>query len=243
MKRKTVCFIFAVSFLFLKNFIMAYTQRTYSQWAKTTPRSGWAQRPAEKRIPDLYKLIILGVLAWQVWGDSSTPAESFSAEQMSLLHPSDMPMATSHQEAGAYIERFAPVAKAEMRRSGIPASIILAQAILESQSGKSALATKANNHFGIKCFSSKCHKGHCMNFSDDSHKDFFLRFPNAWSSFRAHSNFLKQSARYKHLFKHHDYHTWAKGLANAGYATDKQYGEKLIRLIESLHLHQYDDKA
>jgi flagellum-specific peptidoglycan hydrolase FlgJ len=139
----------------------------------------------------------------------------------------------------AYIKRFAKVAQNEMHQFGIPASITLAQGLLESQAGKSPLATKNKNHFGIKCFSKNCQKGHCSNFTDDSHKDFFRIYATAWDSFRAHSQFL-QNKRYAHLIGEQDYRIWAKGLARAGYATDKQYANKLIRLIESLELERYD---
>lgn len=140
-----------------------------------------------------------------------------------------------------YIQRFSDVARSEMEQFGIPASITLAQGLLESSAGKSPLAKEANNHFGIKCFSKKCMKGHCKNFSDDHHKDFFRTYPSAWESFRAHSLFL-QKDRYKHLLdlEKTDYKNWAVGLKNAGYATDPNYARKLIRLIESLELDKYD---
>jgi len=147
-------------------------------------------------------------------------------------------------ECENYVSRFAPVAVAEMRKFGIPASIVLAQGLLESDAGASKLARNTNNHFGMKCFSNRCKKGHCVNFSDDSHKDFFVKFGNVWSSYRAHSKFLKNSRRYAQLFQLDatDYRGWARGLARAGYATDKKYGEKLIALIQNLHLHQYDQQ-
>ena len=141
----------------------------------------------------------------------------------------------------SYVRRFAHVARAEMQQFGIPASITLAQGLLESQAGNSPLAKEANNHFGIKCFSKNCKKGHCKNFSDDSHKDFFKTYPSAWESFRAHSQFL-QRERYRHLLDlpKTDYERWAVGLKKAGYATDPKYAEKLIRLIEHLELDKYD---
>lgn len=139
-----------------------------------------------------------------------------------------------------YVKRFAKVAQGEMHKFGIPASITLAQGLLESNAGKSPLASKNNNHFGIKCFSKKCKKGHCSNFSDDSHKDFFKVYPTAWDSYRAHSKFL-QGRRYQHLLKETNYKSWANGLVKAGYATDQAYGKKLIRLIESLELYKYDE--
>lgn len=141
-----------------------------------------------------------------------------------------------------YVERFAPVAMAEQQKFGIPASITLAQGLLESNAGESKLARNTNNHFGIKCFSNKCRKGHCKNFSDDSHKDFFVNYQNVWSSYRAHSQFLKNTGRYAKLFKlsDTDYRAWARGLQKAGYATDKRYGDKLIAIIQNLGLEQYD---
>ncbi len=144
-----------------------------------------------------------------------------------------------------YVERFAPVAEAELQRFGIPASITLAQGLLESNAGDSPLVRKTNNHFDIKCFSKTCKRGHCVNFTDDSHKDFFVRYDNAWSSFRAHSQFLKNSKRYAGLFRLDptDYRAWAKGLQEAGYATDPLYAQKLIALIENLGLDKYDDAS
>lgn len=141
-----------------------------------------------------------------------------------------------------YAERFAPLAVAEMRKFGIPASVTLAQGLLESDAGDSKLAASSNNHFGVKCFSKHCKKGHCVNFSDDSHKDFFVKYSNAWGSYRAHSQFLKNTRRYRHLFKSGpgDYRSWARGLAEAGYATDKKYGDKLIAIIQIMGLDRYD---
>jgi len=140
-----------------------------------------------------------------------------------------------------YVKRFAPVAVEEMNRYNIPASVTLAQGLLESNVGQSKLATHNNNHFGIKCFSKNCKVGHCSNHSDDSHKDFFRKYNTVWESYRAHSLFL-QRKRYRHLLKLQstDYKSWAKGLSKAGYATDKRYPEKLIGIIENLKLHRFD---
>jgi flagellum-specific peptidoglycan hydrolase FlgJ len=141
-----------------------------------------------------------------------------------------------------YIRHYAPVAQTEMRKFGIPASITLAQGLLESNAGTSGLAKNANNHFGMKCFSHRCKKGHCVNATDDTHKDFFLKFNNVWSSYRSHSLFLKDKPRYAGLFRLSptDYKGWARGLSKAGYATDRQYAEKLIRIIEDFQLHRFD---
>ncbi len=140
-----------------------------------------------------------------------------------------------------YIRRFSNVAVAEMNKFGIPASITLAQALLESDAGGSQLAQKNDNHFGIKCFERNCKKGHCANFSDDTHKDFFRKYNNAWESFRAHSHLLK-SKRYQHLhlLGTKNYKKWAHGLQKAGYATDQKYADKLINIIEKMELYRYD---
>lgn len=143
----------------------------------------------------------------------------------------------------AYVERFYKVAQTEMEKYGIPASITLAQGLLESNVGESRLAVKNNNHFGIKCFSRSCKRGHCSNFTDDSHKDFFRIYKSPWESYRAHSQLLKRG-RYNNLFNlaSTDYKGWAYGLKKAGYATDRYYAEKLINTIDDLDLHQYDQE-
>ena len=150
-------------------------------------------------------------------------------------------LAAKRKKQLAYVERFSKVAQTEMDKFGIPASITLAQGLLESNVGASRLATRNNNHFGIKCFSRKCRKGHCSNFTDDSHKDFFRKYKSAWESYRAHSKLLT-AKRYSKLYKlkKTDYKGWAKGLKKAGYATDPKYAEKIIALIDDLQLHQYD---
>ena len=140
-----------------------------------------------------------------------------------------------------YVKRYSEIAITEMKKYGIPASITLAQGLLESDAGGSRLSRKNNNHFGIKCFSKKCGKGHCSNFTDDTHKDFFRKYDNVWQSYRAHSIFL-QGKRYASLKKlgTKDYKGWARGLRKAGYATDKRYADKLIKIIEVMKLDKYD---
>ncbi len=138
-----------------------------------------------------------------------------------------------------YIERFARVAIAEMHKFGVPASITLAQALLESDAGSSQLAVESNNHFGIKC-RSKCLSCTCRNYADDDRYDMFRVFQTAWESFRAHSQLMHDS-RYQHLLKlGKDYRKWAKGLEDAGYATDPQYAEKLVQIIEFFDLYLFD---
>lgn len=139
-----------------------------------------------------------------------------------------------------YIRQYAPTAMSEMRRSGVPASITLAQGILESAAGTSRLAVKANNHFGIKCGS--LWKGRSIKADDDARNECFRSYGSPAESFRDHSDFLRYRDRYAFLFELEpsDYKGWAYGLKQAGYATDPAYPSKLISLIERYNLTQYD---
>ncbi|MEA1785789.1 glucosaminidase domain-containing protein [Arenibacter sp. GZD96] len=139
-----------------------------------------------------------------------------------------------------YIETFAEIAQFEMKAYGIPASITLAQGILESGAGRSNLVQRTNNHFGIKC-----HTGWNGDFDyhdDDEKGECFRKYNHPMYSFRDHSEFLSSRARYAFLFDlaSDDYHGWAKGLSKAGYATDKRYPQKLISFIEQYKLDRYD---
>lgn len=142
----------------------------------------------------------------------------------------------------AYVKEHAAFAVEEMRKYGIPASITLAQGLLESNAGDSKLARLNNNHFGIKCFEKQCRPEHCSNYTDDTHKDFFRKYTDVKESYRAHSLFLQRS-RYTHLspLGTKNYKDWAHGLRKAGYATDKKYAPKLITLIETLKLNKFDE--
>jgi LysM repeat protein len=141
-----------------------------------------------------------------------------------------------------YIDAYKGIAINEMRRSGIPASITLAQGILESDNGNSTLAVKANNHFGIKCHNGWT--GKTFTHDDDKPNECFRKYRNADESFRDHSDFLTTHQRYKPLFDLHttDYKSWARGLKKAGYATNNQYDKLLIRIIEEHELYRFDDK-
>lgn len=139
-----------------------------------------------------------------------------------------------------YIEQFSGLAVEEMYRSGVPASITLAQGLLESGNGLSELAVKGNNHFGIKCHNNW--KGRKMYYDDDRKGECFRVYPSPEQSYRDHSDFLRYRDRYKFLFDYKitDYKSWAHGLKQAGYATDPSYPAKLIRLIEEYRLYEYD---
>ncbi len=139
-----------------------------------------------------------------------------------------------------YIEKWKNTAIREMQQYGIPASITLAQGILESADGTSELAREANNHFGIKCHSDW--QGERVYHDDDADNECFRKYDNAQQSFRDHSLFLKNRSRYSALFTldPYDYEGWAEGLKGAGYATDRHYPERLIKIIEDYQLYQYD---
>ncbi|MCC9018783.1 glucosaminidase domain-containing protein [Flavobacterium lipolyticum] len=139
-----------------------------------------------------------------------------------------------------YILQYKDIAIGNMQKYGIPASIILAQGILESGAGKGDLALEANNHFGIKCH--KDWLGESVRHDDDSAQECFRKYTEAAESYRDHALFLVGKNRYATLFTYEkdDYKSWAKGLRAAGYATDPNYPDKLISYIERYNLHQYD---
>lgn len=143
----------------------------------------------------------------------------------------------------AYIDKYNDMAVDQMKRYKIPASITLAQGLLESGAGQSTLARKSNNHFGIKCGSSW--KGRTVRHTDDAPNECFRVYKNAAESYEDHSIFLSKGARYAFLFKldKTDYKGWAKGLKKAGYATDPSYANRLITIIEDYELYKYDRKG
>jgi len=143
-------------------------------------------------------------------------------------------------QAHQYITRYRDLAISEMYRTGIPASIKLAQGMFESQNGNSALAQKANNHFGIKCKSDW--EGDTLYHDDDAPQECFRKYASAEESFIDHSNILQQRDRYLDLFSLSptDYVGWAKGLKKAGYATLATYDQRLIQIIEQYQLYEYD---
>lgn len=138
-----------------------------------------------------------------------------------------------------YFNQWAEVAMQQMIQYRIPASITLAQGVLESGAGKSELALRANNHFGIKC---NGWTGRRSYHDDDERGECFRAYDNAYQSYVDHSVFLSTSQRYRRLFdlKRTDYKGWAKGLKACGYATSPTYATKLIEIIETYQLHQYD---
>jgi LysM repeat protein len=142
-----------------------------------------------------------------------------------------------------YIERYSEFAVDQMEKYGVPASITLAQGLLESGAGQSTLAKKANNHFGIKVGSNW--KGAYVKHDDDKRNEKFRKYKSVKHSYEDHSLFLTQGQRYAFLFdlNQTDYKGWAKGLKKAGYATNPRYAEQLIDLIERYHLYRFDKKG
>jgi LysM repeat protein len=146
---------------------------------------------------------------------------------------------TWNQRYQQYIDQYKDIAIEQMKRWKIPASITLAQGIFESGAGQSELARKGNNHFGIKCHG---WGGAAVYHDDDQRNECFRAYPSAFDSYEDHSRFLATGQRYRSLFslKATDYKGWARGLKAAGYATNPQYAQKLIDLIQLYKLYEYD---
>lgn len=177
---------------------------------------------------------------------SSTKSETTDSKpktdsEVSLVATSNVK--TYAEEIQIYVANFKEIAQNNMRAHGIPASVTLAQGILESGAGKGKLALSANNHFGIKCH--KEWTGESVKHDDDAAQECFRKYEHPAESYRDHSLFLTSRPRYSNLFKldKGDYESWAKGLKAAGYATDVKYPDKLIGLIERFELYKYDNEV
>ena len=191
-----------------------------------------------------YLLIISGILSSCISKKIIINNEANIVENISLSNEENIEKQNNFENPEIsntfeYIEYFKHIAMQEMIDYGIPASITLAQGILESGSGKGRLAVEANNHFGIKC-----HKwdGDKIFHDDDKKNECFRKYKNPQTSFRDHSVFLTTRSRYEFLFdfKIDDYVSWSEGLKKAGYATDPNYPQKLINIIERYNLYEYD---
>ena len=150
---------------------------------------------------------------------------------------------TRNKQYEDYIKKYRDLAVEEMKKYHIPASITLAQGLLESGAGQSTLARKSNNHFGIKCGSDW--RGKTVSHDDDARGECFRAYKHPKQSYEDHSKFLAGRPRYASLFKLKitDYKGWARGLKKAGYATDPRYAQRLIDIIELYDLHKYDKKG
>lgn len=177
-----------------------------------------------------------------------TPSNTVKPKEVAKVTPTPLPpqpvkkSLTTAEKVNLYLVKFGAVAQAEMKTYKIPASITLAQGLLESGFGEGRLAVEGNNHFGIKCH--KDWNGERIYHDDDEKGECFRVYQDAATSYRDHSLFLSERQRYAFLFKlkEKDYKAWAKGLKKAGYATDPKYPDKLIRLIERFELNRFDGK-
>ena len=188
------------------------------------------QRVAERPDPRNEQVVI-----------SNRPSNDNPSNDSQVVKPKDPPPnATYAQVVQTYIENYKQIAMDEMQQYGIPASITLAQGILESGAGRGDLTRRANNHFGIKCH--RGWTGERVYHDDDELQECFRKYKDPRTSFRDHSLFLTERSRYRNLFslRQNDYKGWARGLKKAGYATDPRYPNKLIALIEKYDLDQYD---
>ncbi len=156
--------------------------------------------------------------------------------------PKSLPVVSYKDKVQNYIYEYSTIAKSEMAAYGIPASITLAQGILESGAGYGQLTQNANNHFGIKCHN---WTGERVYHDDDKAQECFRKYDKASASFKDHSLFLKNRKRYAKLFTYrkNNYKAWARGLKAAGYATDPKYPAKLISIIERYKLYTYDEEV
>jgi flagellum-specific peptidoglycan hydrolase FlgJ len=172
--------------------------------------------------------------------NNSNPKKNNGAE-IDLVATSNV--RTYEEEIKLYIANFNEIAKQNMKSHGVPASITLAQGILESGAGKGKLALAANNHFGIKCH--KGWTGDSVKHDDDAEQECFRKYEQPQESYKDHSLFLTSRPRYATLFDldKGDYQGWAKGLKAAGYATDVKYPDKLIGLIERFELYKFDNEV
>ena len=168
-------------------------------------------------------------------GDREPPAETSRGTERRVE-------AATYDNVQSYINAFSEIAKTEMRQYKIPASITMAQAVLESGAGRGELTRKANNHFGIKCHD---WTGDRVYHDDDARGECFRKYKDPKYSFQDHSIFLAGRKRYADLFrlKPDDYEGWAKGLRRAGYATDRHYPDKLIEIVERYKLYLLDSEV
>ena len=174
---------------------------------------------------------------------AANPSKQAYANQVTEVIVSTSQTVVSSDVVANYINKFKDIAMDNMKVYGIPASIVLAQGILESGAGRGDLAITANNHFGIKCHQGWT--GESVKHDDDAAQECFRKYENVSESFKDHALFLTGRSRYSKLFgiSKSDFKAWARGLKAAGYATDPKYPDKLISYIQRYKLNQYDDQV
>jgi LysM repeat protein len=188
-------------------------------------------------------LILSGCGGSKKIADKKTGNQTQKSDKPEVVKPSVSDKSDLDFETLQYLAKYRNIAKKEMKEYGIPASITLAQGILESQSGKSRLAVEGNNHFGIKCH--KDWQGQTIKHDDNEAQECFRKYLNPEESFKDHSRFLAERKRYAFLFRlpKTDYEAWARGLKKAGYATDPTYPDKLIYIIQKYDLAKLDKEV
>jgi flagellum-specific peptidoglycan hydrolase FlgJ len=197
---------------------------------------------APKPKPIVKKVIAIPKKVEPIVVESKPKVEIKSSNDSQVLEATSKVKVTNDMVL-AYIAKYKEIAKNSMQQFGVPASITLSQALLESGSGTGSLCLQANNHFGIKC--RKDWTGPSVKYDDDAEQECFRKYNDPNDSFKDHSQFLLSKPWYAKLFRLDvkDYKSWAKGLKVAGYATDPQYPQKLINLIEKYKLYEIDDEV
>lgn len=232
---------------------MASFNQPYSTWANAYPphQPPRLDPPATKKESFLFKLAILLGLAYLVWDKKisitlavAEPNQKAWTEQLSLLGTLFQRPKAQHQRSEAeqlrfldYTDRFAPVAKAEMRKFGIPASISLAHALLISQGGDSPAAHQACNPFHLICQQASCEQDHCLQM-DSGEK--VLQFATAWSGYRAFSKQLVNSPTFQPLLHQQNLSEWALRLQQQFRPKEPAYADALLEVINQLQLRKYD---
>ncbi|MGK0457535.1 MAG: flagellum-specific peptidoglycan hydrolase FlgJ [Polaribacter sp.] len=170
----------------------------------------------------------------------TAPIDLPSVNEVKLIKKLTKKNSRLNKQTLSYIRKYASIAVKEMHEYKIPASITLAQGILESGKGRSELALKSNNHFGIKCH--REWTGERVYHDDDEKGECFRKYQYPETSYKDHSLFLTQRSRYAFLFDYNirNYKKWAYGLRKAGYATDKKYPSKLLKIIKEYQLYEFD---
>lgn len=206
--------------------LFVYSSNDYRSWARGLKAAGYATNPK-------YAQLLVNII-------EEHKLYEYDVDNGGRKPQTPAPASTEKLTRQEYVMRYMHIAIDHMERYGIPASITLAQGILESNCGNSQLSRESNNHFGIKC--KKDWKGGKVYYDDDEKDECFRSYDSVEESYEDHANFLDQNARYDKLFTYDsdDYKSWAKGLKEAGYATNPQYATSLIKIIEEEKLYLLD---
>lgn len=214
-----------------------------SLFALVSCKSGGLHVFSKKKSASASSGSIIRTTKTPVLATKPSPKEATNKESKTVTLEATTKVKVTTDLVQEYIQKYKDIAKEDMVKYGIPASITLGQGILESGAGTGPLSVQANNHFGIKCH--KEWTGESIKYDDDAEAECFRKYNNPEESYRDHSLFLTSRPRYAGLFQLpiNDYKSWAKGLKDAGYATDPNYPTKLYLLIERYNLQQFDNEV